>query len=286
MKRKTKIQENLIDILFYIVGGMLFSLAINMFTSPNNITVGGFSGIATILNYLFRLPIGSTVFILNIPLFILAFHRFGFRFIFKTLLATGITSVLLDLGVLYLPVYQGDRLLCSIFGGAFLGAGLGVVFLRGSTTGGTDIIAKLVLRTRPQISMGRVILLVDLFVIILSAVVYKNLESALYSAVAIFVSSKSIDFVTTGLDTSKSAFVVTDKGEEITDKILTELERGVSIIPAHGGYSKDEKQILFCALRSNELARFSKLVKSIDNNSFTVITDAGSIYGNGFYKEI
>ena len=144
---------------------MSYALAINVFLAPNNILLGGFTGVATILNYLFHTPIGTVVFLFNIPLFIAAYRKFGLQFILKTVFATFLVSVLIDVTAPLLPVYSGDRLLCALFGGILSGTGLGLVFLHGATTGGTDILSKLLRLKFPQMSMGRVVLLLDFLIV-------------------------------------------------------------------------------------------------------------------------
>ncbi len=284
-KSKADIKNFFIQLFWWTAGSMLFAAAINIFTAPNNITVGGFSGIATVLNYLFSIPIGFTVFVLNVPLFIISFYKFGFKFIFNTIIATFETSVFIDVSAPFLKGYSGDRLLSAVFGGVLLGAGLGLIFQHSATTGGSDIIAKLLRIKFPHLSMGRVIMIIDIIIVILSSFVYESVESMLYAIVAIFISTQAIDLVGSGFSHSKTLFIVTDKGEKLSQKILYSLDRGVTVIDAYGGYTKKEKQILFCAVRASEVPRFSKLIKQEDQNSFMVVTDADDILGRGFQRK-
>ncbi len=280
--KNNRLEETFIQFLWWTLGSILFAIAINIFTAPNNITVGGFSGLATALNYLFGIPIGFCVFALNVPLFIIAFSKFGFDFIVKTVIATFETSLFIDISAPFLKGYSGDTLLCSIFGGVLLGIGLGLIFQHGATTGGTDLIAKLLRLKYPHLSMGRVMLIVDLLIVIASAFVFRSIESMLYALVSVFISTEAIDMVSSGFSHSKTVFIVTDRGEEISDRILHSLDRGVTVMKAYGGYTKTEKQIIFCAVRASEVPRISKYIKQIDDNSFMVVTDADDILGNGF----
>ncbi len=189
-----KIKEILSDILIFIAGGALLSTAINCFLSDNDILFGGFTGIATILNYLIGFPIGTAIFIMNIPLFFLAYKKLGGTFIKRTILATLITSLMIDIGV-FLPTYTNDRLLASIVGGALVGVGLGIVIIRHATTGGVDIMAELVNLKHPHISLGKIILIFDAVVVILGGFVYGNVESVLYAIVVSFVTSQVLDYI-------------------------------------------------------------------------------------------
>lgn len=290
MKLERKPKNNLkslsVELFWWSVGSLLFAVAIDVFTAPNSITVGGFSGIATVLNYLFNLPIGFCVFFLNVPLFIISFSKFGFDFIVKTVIATFETSIFIDALSPLVKGYEGDMLLSSIFGGVLLGTGLGLIFEHSATTGGTDIIAKLLRLKFTHISMGRVMLIVDLIIVVSSALAYKSLESMLYSLVTIFISTQAIDLVNSGFSHSKTIMIITDKGEKLSDEILYKLDRGVTLINAYGGYSKNQKQILFCAVRANEIPKISRLIRAEDENSFMVVTDADDILGNGFKSNI
>ena len=172
-KSRKKLISFLIDILYFLLGGALYSVSVNCFTSRSNILNGGFTGLATVFNFLTGAPIGTVIFLLNVPLFFLSFKKLGAKFVIRTALATFIMSALIDLGTV-LPVYKNDLLLSALFGGALSGAGLGIVFIRNATTGGTDIIAKLIQLKSPHISMGRTILLFDLVIVILGGIVYRN----------------------------------------------------------------------------------------------------------------
>ncbi len=270
------------DILYFTAGGALYALSVNMFTAPNDILPGGFTGAATILNYLFSIPIGITIFLLNVPLFLISFRKFGLPFILKTVVATFLMSALIDLSAPFLPVYSGDKLLSSLFGGILSGAGLGLVFLRGATTGGTDIVSKLLRLRFSALSMGRMVLLLDLAVIAASFFVYRSLESVLYSLVVIYVSAQCIDLVLAGFSHDKLLFMITEKGEAASRAITSVLDRGVSVVPVRGGYSGKELQMLLCAARAGDAHRVAKAVREVDSKAFVVITEATEVFGEGF----
>ncbi len=273
-----------IDFLYFSAGGALYALSVDMFTAPNGILLGGFTGIGTILNYLFSVPIGTAVFLLNVPLFLTAFHKFGFRFIVKTVLATFLMSLFMDVLALFVPVYTGDKLLSALFGGILGGAGLGLVFLRGATTGGTDILSKLLRLRFPSFSMGRMVLLLDLAVIAVSFFVYKSLENVLYSLVVIYISAQCIDLVLSGFSHDKLLFMITEKGADAVREITSTLDCGVSVLAVRGGYSEHARQMLFCAVRAGDANRVAKAVQELDGNAFIVITEAAEIRGEGFYR--
>ncbi len=281
--RRNRVKEFIIDTFIFVVGGILYSVAINCFLSKNNILNGGFTGIATILNYLFQLPIGTVIFIMNIPLFFIAFKKLGVRFVLHTVWATLINSVCIDLGVI-LPVYQNDLLLSSLFGGALIGLALGIIFIRNATTGGVDIIAKLVKLKFPHISMGRSILFFDIFVVILGGIIYRNFESMLYASVVIFVSAQVLDYVIFGVSRGAMILIISEQSEKLCNMILGDLDRGVTILKAQGGYSKADKDVLLCACFDNQTHKLIKKIKSADENAFFIVTQSKQILGNGFMK--
>lgn len=282
--KKGTAKKAAIDFLYFSAGGALYALSVDMFTAPNGILLGGFTGIGTILNYLFSVPIGTAVFLLNVPLFLTAFHKFGFRFIVKTVLATFLMSLFMDVFALFVPVYTGDKLLSALFGGILGGAGLGLVFLRGATTGGTDILSKLLRLRFPSFSMGRMVLLLDLAVIAVSFFVYKSLENVLYSLVVIYISAQCIDLVLSGFSHDKLLFMITEKGADAVREITSALDCGVSVLAVRGGYSEHARQMLFCAVRAGDANRVAKAVQELDGNAFIVITEAAEIRGEGFYR--
>lgn len=276
--------ELLWDGAAFLAGGFLFAVAVNVFTAPNNIAPGGLTGLATMANYLLGTPIGTTIFVLNIPLFIWGVVQINFRFILKTLAATVITSAAIDLTAGWLPPYQGDLMLAALFSGVLSGAGLGLIFMRGGTTGGTDLVANLIGRNFRHLSLGKLVLLVDLVVVLISAFVYRNYESPLYAAVNIFVSSKLIDAVLYGTDTGtgKMMFIISPKNKEIARRIMTDLSRGVTELRSRGGYRGEEGEVLLCAVRRSEVYKTHDIIRSVDPDAFVIVGDAGQISGEGF----
>ena len=285
--KKQKALSLLVDNLFWLVGCVSYSAGVTIFAVPNNIAQSGMTGVAIIINYLFDTPIGITNFALNIPLFILAWIFIGKKFTLKTLWVTTILSLVMD-GMTTLinrgiiPTYEGDTLLACIFCGALCGFGLSMAFLRDSTTGGTDIIMRLFKLILPHYSMGKLIMIFDAMVVVAAAIVFKSAESALYAAILIFVSSKVVDYVTYGAGNGKMLLVFTDNAHTVTKAITSQMTRGVSIVPVEGGYTGEKKNMLIIVLRSHEVSRVRAIIKKADPHTFTVITEAREIFGEGF----
>lgn len=278
---RKKIQGFITDTVLFIIGGMLYSVAVNCFTSRNDILNGGFTGLATVLNHLLGFPIGTVIFLLNIPLFFPAFKRLGTKFVLRTMWATFIMSAMIDLGTV-LPIYGNDLLLSSLFGGVLSGLGLGIVFIRNATTGGTDIIAKLLQLKFPHISIGRSIFIFDLIVIVLGGIVYRNVESMLYAGVVIFVSMQTIDYIIYGANRGTMVMIITCHGETIRELIINELHRGVTVLHGRGGYTDGDREVLLCACYDNQTGKFIKKIKSADESAFFIVTQAKEILGEGF----
>lgn len=260
----------------------MYSVSVNMFISPNSFAPGGVTGLAIIIEHLTHAPIGAMMFLLNVPLLIIGFIKLGKRMILKTLAATVLISVFIDALAPFLPAYTKDTLLSAIFGGLIAGSGLVLVFLRGATTGGTDILARLLQLRWPDLSFGRLILGVDMLVVLLGGLVFESLDSVLYAAILIFVSSKVIDTVLYGTGNGKLMMVITNKGTEISQAVTQSMGRGITVLPGRGGYTGGDKDVLLCAVRRNELYRLRTLVKEYDPNAFMMITEVGEILGEGF----
>lgn len=281
---KQKLQEALKDLIFFAVGSCIYAVSVNMFTAPNKIAPGGVTGISIMLNYLFHFPIGMLSLLLNIPIFIWAIMEIGYKLVGKTMIATVFVSVAIDLVGKIVPAYTGNQMLAALFGGMLEGVGLSLVFMRGGTTGGSDLVARLLGRRIPHFSMGKLMLGVDLTIVLVSAFVYDSIESALYAVIAIFVSTKLIDSILYGTDTGtgKLLFIMSVKNDEIAQDILTDMDRGVTVLKSRGAYSGREGEVLLCAVRRYEVVKVKEIVRSHDKDAFMIIGDAGEISGEGF----
>ncbi len=282
VKNKINYKELILDILICSAGAFIYAVGVNCFVSPNEISSGGATGLAILANHLWNFPIGTAMFAINIPLFVISLIVFGKGFIVKTLFSTFMTSLFIDVGTLFMPTYEGDKMLASLFGGAIMGVGLGVIFTRGSTSGGTDIMGKLLKKAFPHLSMGRLVMICDLFIVLLAGVVYRNIESILYATIVFIVSSKSIDMLLYGSDRGKMIMIISDNADEIAKAITSETPRGVSILPCQGAYTGKAKHMLLSVVRPHEVAKMRKIVKRFDEKPFIIISDAAEILGLGF----
>ncbi len=276
-------KEFLIDTLVFIVASTAFSVGINCFLARNNILNGGITGIATIFNYLFNFPIGMGIFVMNVPLLLIASKKLGIMFVFRTFWVIAISSVIIDLGA-FLPVYKNDLLLASVFGGVLSGFSLGIIFMRNATTGGVDIIAKLIKLKYPHITIGKSIFILDAIVIITGGIIYNNIESMLYAAVTVFVSAQVLDYIIYGFSRGATIMIISEKSDEIRHMIINDLNRGVTVIKGQGGYSGKERNILLCACFDNQTQKLIKKIKSADENAFFIVTQSKQILGEGFMR--
>ncbi len=281
---KSRVKHLLGDLGFFLVGTLFYSISVNIFTLPSNIAPGGLTGISTLLNYLFNTPVGTMILILNVPLFILAAKFIGTKFLAKTVVATAMSSVMIDITALFLPQYHGDGLLAAVYGGVFSGIGLSLIFLRGGTTGGTDILARLIQKIFPYISLGQIILFTDIFIIAASTIVYKSVNSGLYAAIVIFTSTTIIDKSIYGANMGKVVYVFSEQNAKISEEIMKSLERGVTLLESKGGYSGEKQNVLMCAVRRHEVFRLRKIVLEFDPNAFVIVGDVGQVMGNGFNR--
>ena len=278
------IKRTALDGLFYVLGSVLYALSVNVFTAPNQIAPGGATGLATLANFLFPIPIGTGILLINLPLFIAAWRKLGRWFTVRTMAVTILSSVVIDVTARFLPAFRGDRMLVALFGGVLAGAGLGLVFMRGATTGGTEIVARLLERKFRHIPIGRLILLVDALVVGLSALVYRNVESALYAMVLIFVCSSVMDAIVYGGDKGKMMLVMSKKHKEIAAQVLEEMERGVTLLDATGAYTGGDQEVLLCAVRRSEVYQLRRLVSDVDPNAFMIVVSTDEVLGEGFKK--
>ena len=275
-----------VDLLVYIAGGIIYSVAVLLFLSANEISPGGLTGIATMLNYLFMLPIGTVTFMLNIPILVIGFMKLGGIFILKTTLATVIISIILDVIEAFLPAIRINPILAAVFGGLLMGFSISMFMLRGATTGGVDIIAKLINRRFPHMTVGRLMLFVDAVVVALSAFAYKNIESALYSVIALYASSRVIDMMLYGADKGKIVYIITEESTNMAGEIMSLVKRGITVIGVTGAYTGRRLNMLMCTVRRNEVSAVCRLARENDANAFIVIAEAGEILGEGFKPNV
>ena len=270
--RKNKVAKNvkefLLDLIFMTAGSVIYAVGLNGFTAPNNIAPGGVSGIAIVLNYLFGTPVGTVILLINVPIIIWAIIEIGYKLVTKTMLAVVLNAACIDIVALFMPVYHGDPLIITLIGGVCEGVGLSLVFMRGATTGGTDMIARLLNHRLRHLSMGKLMLAVDGCVVLFSAIVYKSIESAVYACI--------------DAGNGKMFFIMSHKNDVIADRIIKEMDRGLTFLKSRSGYLKQDGEVLFCAVRRFEVFRISEIIREEDPDAFVIVGDAGEIAGEGF----
>lgn len=271
-------------IVTVLAASTLFAVAINMFFSPQKIVIGGATGIATVLNILFNTPIGLMIIVINVPLVIINWRIFGFRFVIKTIIGTAVSSIITDIFV-FLPSLTDDRLLAAIFGGICMGAGLGLFFSKGYTTGGTDLVSCLLKRRFPNFSNATFIFIVDMVVVIASSIVFKDFTDVFYSLIAILAASATIDVVISGVNRAILALIITDKAEEVSRMILNDLNRGTTLLSGKGGFTLKDKQVIMCVVKKSQIYDLKQNVNMISPESFMVLTSAAEVRGVGFETE-
>lgn len=283
MGQKFEGKERALDLIFEVCGIFIMSIGIHCFLVPTNIAPGGISGVAILIQYLWGLPIGMMSFVINVPIFILSWKYLGRKYTFQSLGAVLLSTVILDYIVTpWLPMYTGERLIGSLFGGVFMGTGLGLVFLRGFSTGGTDAISFLLQLKFPHLPIGRTLMLVDGLVLVISVFVFHNIEAGLFGVVALFAQTKVIDSIVYGSEHGQMFFIVSEKNMEIKDKILVDVDRGATILKAVGAYTMEEKEVLLCAARKSQFGQIKRIVREVDPNAFFIVSEVSQILGEGF----
>ena len=268
---------------FIILGTTVYSGGVYLFTAPNQIAPGGVMGLATALHDLIGVPIGTFTAAVNLPLLLIGTRHLGRKFLWRTLFSTLLVTLLLDwVFPFFLPVYQGNLILAAVYGGAMIGAGMGLVFLQDGSTGGMDIVNQLLRRRFPQIPLGKFVLGSDLVVIVIAALVYRNAETALYAAMTVYISSHLLDTVLYGWKTGKLAFIVSRHSTEIAHAIGSQMRRGATLLAGKGSYSGQHQWMILCACRSREVVRLKQLIRRIDPKAFCVVTQASEVLGEGF----
>lgn len=274
----------MLDIAFMLAGSVVYGISVNAFTAPNHIAPGGVTGLSTLLNYVFGTPIGMMAFCINIPIVIWAVLEIGWKLVLKTGIAIVFSSLMIDLLSWFIPPYRGNMILVALLAGVFEGTGLSLTFIRGATTGGTDMIARLLGRRFPYLSMGKLMMVIDGAIVVVSAFVYGSIENAVYACIVIFVSTRLIDTILYGTDsgTGKLFFVMSPKVREMGDRVIKELDRTVTYLDSHGGYTKEPGETMLCAVRRFEVHQIQTIIREEDRDAFVIVGDAGEITGEGF----
>lgn len=263
-------------------GSLLFALAFDWFFAPNQVAMGGITGAAQVINALVpALPVGVLTIALNVPLFLAGWRLIGFHLLASSLFSMAVSSAAIDLIALAWEFPPMDPMLASLCGGALLGLGLGLVFSQGATTGGTDIVARLLKLKFPWLPMGQLILIPDGIVLAAAALAFGDVSAALYGAVALFVTARVMDTVLYGLDTCKTAYIISDNWQQIA-AVLLEQDRGVTILRGQGAYTGADKQVLLVAFRQRDIVQVRRTVHSLDPRAFMIVCNAHEVLGEGF----
>lgn len=249
---------------------------------PNKIVSGGVSGISTVLYHLFKVPFGVSYGIINAILLIIGFKIVGKQFTIKTLICTAILSVMMDLAS-YIRPLTSDIFLATVFGAVIYGVGIGLALTNGASSGGTDILSRIIQAIFPHITIGKLIMFVDAVVIISSLIVFRKIDIALYGIVALVLSTFAIDKLISVLNISKIAFIMSDKGDDVAKRLIETSPRGVTIVDVKGAYTGENKYMLMCALKQKEVVAFQNNILDIDPEAFIIFSESTQIVGNGFY---
>mgnify|MGYP001040086820 CR=1 FL=1 len=271
------------EFILIVIGCILAAFGTSEFLLPNQLSSGGFAGIATIIYYLFHIQMGTTILILNIPPFIIGYFKLGRKFIFKTIIATFLYSKFIDIFENF-GVFTTDRFLSCLYGGILIGIGLALVLKVNSSTGGTDLVAYIIQDFNSNIKMSNIIMIVDILVVLGNIITFREIEIGLYSAITIFIVGKMLDIVFEGINFCKLIYIVSDKSEEILEAINLDANKGATALYGRGSFSKKNKMIIMCVTKRRGVDKIKLLSKKVDPNSFVIITDAREVYGLGFKK--
>lgn len=276
-----KTKEFVIDLFKMTIGTIIMAIGIEMFLLPNQLSTGGFSGIATIGYYMTGIPVGTIMLFLNIPLFFISYFKVGRKFFVKAVLGTILLSIFLNFFHDVRTVTQ-DKFLAFMYGSVIVGIGTALVLKANGSTGGTDLLANIVKAYKPYLKTGTLIVICDTIIVAANTIYFKQIEVALYSTLAIYVMGKILDVFFEGIDFAKMLLIISPKWEEISDRINKEINRGTTSLYGMGMYRKQEKNILLCVMSRIEVREARKIVEEIDPNAFIIITNAREVYGEGF----
>lgn len=261
----------------------LYAFGFNCFYQSNNLSVGGFTGVSQILNYFMPfLPIGTTALVMNIPILILAWKKQGPKLLFGTIFAITMSSLMIDgLNYAFGLFPPMDHLLAGIYGGVTVGIAVGILMLKGATTGGTELLARLLKYVMPNLSIGNLCLIVDMIVVAIYAFVFKSIDNALYGAISMYVFSIAMDAVVYGSNNAKVAYIISNHCEEVTKHLLG-MELGITLLKGEGAYTGNAKKVVLCAFKRNQIVPVKAAVTAIDPAAFIIVCEAHEVLGEGF----
>lgn len=270
-------------VVLVVLGALIYSVGTQYFVVPAQIAPGGAVGIALMINHLTALPIGTLTLLINLPLLVLAWFYLSHRFTIRTAAATVLVTVILDFLVTPLcPQYAGDRLLSSVYGGIVVGVGMAFIFLAGFTTGGTDIAGYLLQKKFPHYSIGHALMIIEGVILVMSIVVFQDVDAGLFGLISVYVQTKVIDMILYGSDAGSQAVIVTKHPQEIADRVIADLERTATILPAKGAYSGEAVNVVLCTVRKSEFVRLKRIIGQCDPSAFVMVNETSEVLGLGF----
>lgn len=280
-EKKSKIPYIMVEIGGTIIGAFILAISISLFLLPNQLSSGGVAGIATVTYYLFNIPMGLVIICINIPMFLFSSYKIGKSFLIKSLIGTVSLSFFVDWLDKFTPLTH-DRFLACVYGGIIMGIGTAILLKANSSTGGSDLVSYIAKKYKPEIKSSQIIIIIDIVIILINVIFFKEIEIGLYSVIAIYLMGKVIDILFEGIYFTKLVFVVSNKSEEIAKKIEIEIQRGVTGLLGRGMYTKQEKLVLMCAMSRKDLSKTKRIISKIDPEAFVVITNSREVVGLGF----
>ena len=284
IEEKFNFKKIVIEIIGTIVGSLVMAFGVAQFLLPNQLSSGGISGVATITYYLFNIPMGTMILLINIPLFLFSMFKIGKTFFIKSLIGTVSLSVFIDILDKFKPLTE-DRFLACVYGGIIIGLGTAILLKVNSSTGGSDLISYIAKKYNPTIKSGNTILLIDAVIVTLNMLLFKEIEIGLYSAIAIYLMGKIIDIVFEGVYFTKLLLIVSNESEKIAKEIGEKVQRGVTGLYGKGMYTNENKIVLMCAASRRDIGKIKLIARSIDPRSFIIVTNSREVVGLGFKNE-
>ncbi len=290
MEKRITLRKTAIKFILITIGAFIYSMGISIFLDPNNLAPGGTTGIAIIISNLTSLRTGTLVLLINIPILIFGWWKFGVRFILSTIYVTFISSFFINTMNEYIIIKYGvvthDFLLSGVAGGSLMAIGMAMVFRQGATTGGTDIIIRALRQKYKHIKSGTIFIITDAIIVSASAIIFKNIEIALYAAITIVISNFVLDFVLYGGDSAKLLYVISDNNEKIAGRILKELDIGVTYLKAEGAYTQNDKKVIMCVCRKYNYTKVRDIVREEDVNAFFIVSNSNEVFGDGYKSHL
>lgn len=279
---RKKAGQIMADLIYDIAGSILYAAGIYTFARDAQFAPGGLSGLALILNHLFGLPVGITNLALNVPLAVISYRIVGREFLIRTARSMAVSTIFLDVIFPMFPAYQGQRIMAALYSGVFLGAGMALFYMRGSSSGGIDFIAMVVKKKRPYFSLGGITMVIDIGIIALGWPAFGDVDAVLYGVASTAVSTIVIDKILYGIGAGSLAIIITGQGRKMAARIGASAQRGVTLLKATGGYTELDRDVLLCACTKSEAYRLKNIVHEVDETAFLMFTETNEVFGEGF----